>query len=77
MVEILAVFLLRLKLVELNFLVSFNTDDQSKTDVTYTVTLQHINPSHQDEPFQSIKPQVWPKLYRRGKKLGRKRAKAR
>ena len=24
---------LRLKLVELNFLVSFNTDDQSKTDV--------------------------------------------
>ena len=40
-------------------------------------TLLHINPSHQDEPFQSIKPQVWPKIYRRGKKLGRKRAKAR
>ena len=38
--------------------------------------LLHINPSHQDEPFQSIKPQVWPKLYQRGKKLGRKRAKA-
>ena len=30
---------LRLKLVELNFLVSFNTDDQSKTDVTYTVNV--------------------------------------
>ena len=30
---------LRLKLVELNFLVSFNTDDQSKTDVTYTVNI--------------------------------------
>ena len=26
---------LRLKLVELNFLVSFNTDDQSKTDVVF------------------------------------------
>ena len=30
---------LRLKLVELNFLVSFNADDQSKTDVTYTVNV--------------------------------------
>ena len=28
---------LRLKLVELNFLVSFNTDDQSKTNITNTV----------------------------------------
>ena len=37
--------------------------------------LSHINPSHQDEPFQSIKPQVWPKLYQRGKKLGRKEQK--
>ena len=34
-------------------------------------TLLHTNPSHQDEPFQSIKPKVWPKLYQRGKKLGR------
>ena len=30
---------LRLKLVELNFLVSFNTDDQSKTDVANTVNV--------------------------------------
>ena len=30
---------LRLKLVELNFLVSFNTDDQSKTNVTNTVNV--------------------------------------
>ena len=29
----------RLKLVELNFLVSFNTDDQSKTDVANTVNV--------------------------------------
>ena len=30
---------LRLKLVELNFLVSFNTDDQSKTDVANTANI--------------------------------------
>ena len=30
---------LRLKLVELNFLVSFNTDDQSKTNVANTVNV--------------------------------------
>ena len=30
---------LRLKLVELNLLVSFNTDDQSKTNVTNTVNI--------------------------------------
>ena len=30
---------LRLKLVELNFLVSFNTDDQSKTDVANTINV--------------------------------------
>ena len=30
---------LRLKLVELNFLVSFNTDDQSKTDVANTANV--------------------------------------
>ena len=42
---------LRLKLVELNFLVSFNTDDQSKTDVanainviTYCEQLQVVHP---------------------------------
>ena len=34
---------LRLKLVELNFLVSFNTDDQSKTDVTNTVNITTYN----------------------------------
>ena len=34
---------LRLKLVELNFLVSFNTDDQRKTDVTDTVKRYHIS----------------------------------
>ena len=39
-------------------------------------TLLNTHPSHQDEPFQSIKPKVWPKLYQRGNKLGRKRAKA-
>ena len=30
---------LRLKLVELNFLVSFNTDDQSKTDVANAINV--------------------------------------
>ena len=30
---------LRLKLVELNFLVSFNTDDQSKTDVANAINI--------------------------------------
>ena len=36
-----------------NFLVSFNSDDQRNTDVRQPQqTLQHINPSHQDEPFQ-------------------------
>ena len=30
---------LRLKLVELNFLVSFNTDDQSKSDIANTANI--------------------------------------
>ena len=34
---------LRLKLVELNFLVSFNTDDQSKTDVANTANVITYN----------------------------------
>ena len=36
---------LRLKLVELNFLVSFNTDDQSQTDIANTanvITYGHL-----------------------------------
>ena len=33
---------LRLKLVELNFLVSFNTDDQSETDVANTAKHYYI-----------------------------------
>ena len=34
---------LRLKLVELNFLVSFNTDDQSQTDVANTANIITYN----------------------------------
>ena len=34
---------LRLKLVELNFLVSFNTDDQSKTDVANAINVITYN----------------------------------
>ena len=33
---------LRLKLVELNFLVSFNTDDQSQTDVANTANVFYL-----------------------------------
>ena len=37
-----------------NFLVSFNSDDQRNTDVaTIADVTTYINPSHQDEPFQS------------------------
>ena len=52
-----------------NFFASFTCDDQSKLNIFLT------HPSHQDEPFQHTRPQVWPKYYGRGKKLGRKRAK--
>ena len=34
---------LRLKLVELNFLVSYNTDDQSKTDVANAINVFTTN----------------------------------
>ena len=48
---------LRLKLVELNFLVSFNTDDQSKTDVANTVNV--IIYSHLDLNLEYFKIEVF------------------
>ena len=41
---------LRLKLVELNFLVSFNTDDQSKSDIANTA--KHY---YKHEMFEDVK----------------------
>ena len=52
---------LRLKLVELNFLVSFNTDDQSKTDVTYTVNVTTYK-SKSSRCFQSMNEEFGSRL---------------
>ena len=47
---------LRLKLVELNFLVSFNTDDQSKTDIANAINV--ITYKHFFVSFISYKVQI-------------------